>query len=153
MPGLALDCSITLPWYLEDEKTAFTESLLAQAGKARMVVPALWRLEFVSAMLIAARRARISNAWRDTAIAQAAALPLETDEHLVGIDEIRALALAHGLTPYDAVYFELAQRRGLTLATLDEDLVRAARSAKLALTTDLSLYPEPVPPKPKKPKA
>ncbi len=57
------------------------------------------------------------------------------------------------MAPYDAAYFELAQRRRLTLATLDADLVRAARAAKLPLATDLSIFPERRAPKAKKPKA
>jgi len=42
--------------------------------------------------------------------------------------------------PYDAVYFELARRRKLPLATLDAALVNAARAANLPLLTDSSLY-------------
>ncbi len=45
------------------------------------------------------------------------------------------------LTPYDAVYFELARRRKLPLATLDAALVKAARAAKLPLITDISVFP------------
>jgi predicted nucleic acid-binding protein len=37
------------------------------------------------------------------------------------------------LTLYDAAYLELAQRRGLPLATLDGDLRVAARAAGLEL--------------------
>ena len=46
------------------------------------------------------------------------------------------------LTPYDAVYFDLARRRKLPLATLDAALVNAARAAKLPLITDLSIFLE-----------
>jgi predicted nucleic acid-binding protein len=46
------------------------------------------------------------------------------------------LSTTHDLTPYDAVYFELARRRKLPLATLDAALIKAARSAKLALLTE-----------------
>ena len=56
--------------------------------------------------------------------------------------ELNELAVVHILTPYDAVYFELARRRKLPLATLDAALVKAARAAKLALITDLSVFPE-----------
>jgi hypothetical protein len=38
---------------------------------------------------------------------------------------------------------ELALRRKLPLATLDGDLVRAARAAGCALLTDTKLYPLP----------
>ncbi len=39
------------------------------------------------------------------------------------------LARRHKLSAYDASYLELALRRGLPLATLDEDLQKAARKA------------------------
>ena len=38
------------------------------------------------------------------------------------------LAERHGLTVYDAAYLELAQRRKLPLATLNEDLIKAAKA-------------------------
>ncbi len=44
-----------------------------------------------------------------------------------------ALARKHGLTVYDASYLELAQRESLVLATLDKDLIRAARAENIKL--------------------
>jgi predicted nucleic acid-binding protein len=38
------------------------------------------------------------------------------------------VATKHNLTIYDAAYLELAQRIGLPLATLDDDLRKAARA-------------------------
>jgi predicted nucleic acid-binding protein len=48
---------------------------------------------------------------------------------------IRVLEMAelHRLTAYDAAYLELAQRTGLSLATLDEELHRAADTAGVQL--------------------
>jgi predicted nucleic acid-binding protein len=43
------------------------------------------------------------------------------------------LAERHQLTLYDAAYLELALRRNLPLATLDEDLRRAVRAEKVKL--------------------
>jgi predicted nucleic acid-binding protein len=42
---------------------------------------------------------------------------------------VYSLAVAHRITGYDAVYLELALRKNLPLATLDEDLARACRAA------------------------
>jgi predicted nucleic acid-binding protein len=44
-----------------------------------------------------------------------------------------ALALRHGLTLYDAVYLELAMRRGLPLASSDKALRRAAAAEGVTL--------------------
>jgi len=68
--------------------------------------------------------------------------PLRIDHEMPSVVELNELAAAHNLTPYDAVYFELARRRKLPLATLDAALVKAARAAKLPLITDLSVFPE-----------
>jgi predicted nucleic acid-binding protein len=48
----------------------------------------------------------------------------ETDKH--AWSTTMRLADRHKLTLYDAAYLELAQRMGLPLATLDEDLRQAA---------------------------
>lgn len=50
-------------------------------------------------------------------------------------DEAAVLTLArrYRLTVYDASYLELAQREGVLLATLDTDLVNAARGERLQL--------------------
>ena len=69
-------------------------------------------------------------------------LPLRIDHEIPSVVELNELAATHDLSPYDAVYFELARRRKLPLATLDAALVKAARAAKLSLITDLSVFPE-----------
>jgi predicted nucleic acid-binding protein len=37
------------------------------------------------------------------------------------------------LTSYDAAYLELALRRGLPIATLDDDLIQASKAAGVAV--------------------
>jgi predicted nucleic acid-binding protein len=41
---------------------------------------------------------------------------------------VQMICRDHGLTPYDALYVELAQRSGCPLATLDREQRRAARA-------------------------
>jgi predicted nucleic acid-binding protein len=124
---LVLDTSLTLSWYLEDEVTVAADAVLDRVVDSGAVVPALWRIEVLNAFQTAIRRRRIDAAFRDTALARLAAMPITVDPdtdmrvwsatlHLV--DRFR-------LTAYDAVYLELAQRRELPLATLDQEL-RAA---------------------------
>jgi len=50
-------------------------------------------------------------------------------------DETVVLALArrHELSVYDAAYLEVAQRRSLSLASLDSKLCRAAQAAGIQL--------------------
>lgn len=144
---LLLDCSVTVAWYFASEATDFTNELLARVGREPMFVPALWCLEFVSAIRAAERRRRIDAEDRRKILAQAARLPLEIDRTALGIDELSDIVHRFDLTPYDGLYLELARRRQLTLATLDADLVRAARSAKVPIVTDLARFPEALPPK------
>jgi predicted nucleic acid-binding protein len=44
-----------------------------------------------------------------------------------------ALARAYKLSTYNAAYLELALREGLPLATLDKDLIKAAKKANVQL--------------------
>jgi predicted nucleic acid-binding protein len=49
------------------------------------------------------------------------------------LQSIRELAHAQDLTVYDAAYLDLAMKRGLPLATLDEDLREAAQRTGVTL--------------------
>ena len=140
--ALVLDCSVALAWYLEGEATDFTDGLLHAIPKLEIWVPALWMLEFSNALFAAERRRRISASGRAQIVGQASLHSLNVDPHNLSLRQADELAGQHNLTPYDAVYFELAQRRKLPLATLDAALVKAVRAAKLPLITDLSLFPE-----------
>jgi predicted nucleic acid-binding protein len=140
--AFVVDCSVCLPWYVKDEANPFCDRLSRALADSEAWVPSLWRPEFVSALLSAERRNRITAGQRRIVLINAAGLPLRVDYDMPGPVELAELAAAHALTSYDAVYFELAQRRKLPLATLDAALVKAARAAKLALVTDPSVFPE-----------
>jgi predicted nucleic acid-binding protein len=134
---VVLDCSVSLAWYLEDEQSAFADSLLQGLVDTETWVPALWRIEFSNALLVAERRRRITGERRLEILHQASLLPLQVDAHIHSLAALSALATQWRLSAYDAVYFELAQRRGVTLATLDKSLVGAARDAGLSFLTDI----------------
>ena len=142
-PALVLDCSVAIAWYLEGESTEFTDSLLHAMPATEIWVPALWMLEFTNALFAAERRRRISAADRAQIVAQASLKALNADPHIMSLRQAEEISARHNLTPYDAAYFELAQRRKLPLATLDAALVKAMRAAKLPVITDLSVYPDP----------
>jgi hypothetical protein len=63
MPAV-LDASVTLPWFLQDERTAFTDSVFAALGQEEFWVPTVWRLEFPNALLVAERKRRIDRQTR-----------------------------------------------------------------------------------------
>jgi predicted nucleic acid-binding protein len=135
---LVLDASLALAWCFPDEKSAVSEAtldLLSSGGEA--FVPVLWPLEVGNALLVAERRKRVTIA-QVTAVLQRiaqlpiAVVPLTTDR---AFGSILYLARQEQLTEYDAAYLELALREGLPLATLDDDLRRAARRAGIDLVT------------------
>jgi predicted nucleic acid-binding protein len=86
------------------------------------VVPALWRLEIANSLTMAVRRGRIDSEFRHAALGDLAMLEITTDPHTDSSAWGETLQLADqcGLTLYDAAYLELAIRRRLPLATLDD---------------------------------
>jgi predicted nucleic acid-binding protein len=128
--SLVLDASLTMAWYFDDESTAATDALLDRVSDAGAVAPTVWRLEVANAFQTAIRRKRIDAAYRDGALTELALLPITIDADTDTFAWTTTLRLAERftLTVYDATYLELAQRRGLPLATLDEPL-RAAGHA------------------------
>jgi len=126
---LVLDCSISLSWFFPGEKTAFTEAALDLVALEECWVPAVWRLEFPNALLVAERRRRLSREERHQVLDDAARLRLRIDAAVPELRTISDLAERHGLSTYDAAYLELAARQGASLITLDKELAAAAASA------------------------
>jgi predicted nucleic acid-binding protein len=84
---------------------------------------------------VAMRRGRITAAYRDASLADLRALAITIDRGANRQAWSATLRLCDrfGLTPYDAAYFELALRRRFPLATLDGELIRAARAENVPL--------------------
>jgi predicted nucleic acid-binding protein len=129
--SLVLDSSATLAWIYSDEMTDAIRAVFDQVADAGAVVPALWRLEVANSLTVAVRRSRIEAEFRRAALADLALLDITTDQHTDGRAWAETLQLAdrYRLTLYDAAYLELAQRRKLPLATLDQELLIAAQGA------------------------
>jgi predicted nucleic acid-binding protein len=140
--ALVLDCTVTIPWYLTDEASPLSESLFHALGRHTLVVPVLWRLEFVSAMRAAVRRGRIPPSAMAHPVA-GARLPLQQDALALDVAEIGQGCAEFDLTPYDYVYLALARQRRLPLATFDGALVRACRLAGVEVMTQADRIAEP----------
>jgi predicted nucleic acid-binding protein len=128
--SLIVDASITMAWCFEDEATPATEEVLDQVVESNALVPSVWRFEVGNALQMAIRRKRITGIFRDDALAKLLAMPITVDPETDAYVWTTALRLSErfGLTLYDAAYVELAQRRNLPLASLDQEM-RAAASA------------------------
>lgn len=126
--SLVLDCSATLAWVYGDETTEAVRAVFEAVASGGAWVPGLWRLEVANVLEMGVRRSRHDAAFRDATLADLALLPIrldpETDQH--AWSATARLAARHGLTLYDAAYLELARRRDLPLATLDQALRTAA---------------------------
>jgi predicted nucleic acid-binding protein len=133
--SLVIDSSITLAWFFEDERSAAADDVLRQVTESGAVAPSLWRLEVANALQAAIRRKRIDAAFRDASItdlrALAVAIDAETDQR--AWTTTLQLAERWRLTLYDAAYLELAQRLGLPLATLDQELRTAGQALGITL--------------------
>jgi predicted nucleic acid-binding protein len=126
-----LDSSVALTWFFKDQASAETDLILRELGAGSCCAVAQhWRLE-VTNVLLGAERAKKKTAGESTQfLALLEKLTIEVDQETDRSAGSATLALArkHKLTTYDAAYLELASRRGLPLATLDEELRKAAKT-------------------------
>jgi len=131
--AFVVDCSVSLAWFLEDERNAFTDSILRATQTADHWVPAIWPLEFANGLLMAQRRRRIDRAARLDALQRVRLPGLHIDTTPLDLEAVSTLAERRDLTTYDASYVELALRLGLDLVTLDRALAQAAAAEGVAV--------------------
>jgi predicted nucleic acid-binding protein len=128
MSSLILDSSATLAWIYGEETTDAIRQVFDTVVYEGALVPALWRLEVANSLTMAVRKRRIQPDFRRAALADLALLDIKLDsqtDYYAWADTID-LADQFNLTVYDAAYLELARRRMLPLATLDQELQAAA---------------------------
>ena len=127
-----IDSSIALAWALPDETSKEAERFLSRISIRNILwVPALWWYEMANALLMAQRRKRLTDAERIRLIELYRTLPIRTDMMLDSdsMPRFQRLGMDYDHSAYDAAYLELAQRRGLGLATVDRPLRSAAQIA------------------------
>ncbi len=120
-----------MAWCFENEATTYTESVLDQLRETQALVPAIWPLEVANVLLIAERHHRLTEAQTAHFAQLLQVLPILVEEADVarGLGPVLAVGRAHRLSAYDAAYLELAARHGLSLATQDSRLRKAASDA------------------------
>ena len=130
-----IDCSITMAWCFGDEATPKTLQLLERLETDAVLVPSLWFLEVANVLAMAERRKRIAAAESDEFVSLLTKFQIEVDDqaHQRAFSQLLSSCRSHALTSYDAVYLELATRRRLPLATLDDPLRRAAKALGVKL--------------------
>jgi predicted nucleic acid-binding protein len=137
-----LDASVTMAWFFDEPGPALGD-LVDRLADEGAVVPRLWSLEVANVFRMAIRQKRTSAADRDAAFAELRRMGIAVDNGADELDWTTLVQLSdrYGLTIYDAVYLELAQRRRLPLATLDDELRSAASQAGIEALPHLGQQP------------
>jgi predicted nucleic acid-binding protein len=130
-----LDCSITMSWCFEDEKSILSDRILEMFLDKVAIVPIIWQLEVASVLLIAERKKRITHDQREMFKETLSILPIEIDFSTTyrTMGSIYDLAKENQLSIYDACYLELAIRENIPIATSDKELLKAAHYKKISV--------------------
>src|SRR6185503_13353673 len=125
-------------YMLPGENHPVAAAAVSAIAKKKPLAPLHWPIEIANGLLMAQRRRRITPAIRSNALADVALLPVELDDLTIEMVWSRTsdIALRCNLSIYDAAYLELAIRKRLPLATLDDNLAKAARAEGVAVFAD-----------------
>jgi predicted nucleic acid-binding protein len=128
---LAIDASIALNWCFPDEHDTYAYAVLDALENTSAMAPSLWAIELANAIAMGEKRKRLTRGEATRFLALVGSLPIHIDSQTAvrAFDHTLPLARTYVLTAYDAAYLELAMREGLVLATLDDQLRKAARKA------------------------
>jgi predicted nucleic acid-binding protein len=131
-----LDASVTLSWLLKDtaaREAAYPFTILnsLRDDGAGGIVPLTWGLEIANVIARCEAKGLVSEAQSESFIALLEGIPIEVDPDTFAhvLSDTLQLARRYRLSSYDASYLELALREAVPIATLDEDLRRAATKA------------------------
>lgn len=129
---IVFDNSIVLSWCLADEDDALAKRAMQLTVEGGAIVPGIWWYELRNALVVNERRGRIdAKGIRATLVdLEEMRIALDADHDS---DIVLELGRRQGLSIYDASYLEVALRRALPLATLDQQLREAAVASGCAL--------------------
>ena len=122
-----LDASIPAAWALQDEQDPRADAAFVRMKKEEALVPSLWWFEIRNILVVNERRKRITESDTGVFLRDLAGLRVRVDREPEE-SVVLKLARTHGLSVYDASYLELALREAIPLATLDTQLIAAARA-------------------------
>ena len=130
-----VDNSVVMSWCFKDETNSYADIVLNMLTKVSAVVPSIWPLEVVNVLLSAERQKRLSKSDSMRFLTLLSQLPIfvEYERPEKMMKELLALTRTSNLSSYDASYLDLAMRKGLPIATLDDKLIEAALSIDVPL--------------------
>lgn len=132
MTATVIDASIAMAWILPDEHSEAADGLRQALVAGDALAPWFWWVEVRNVLIVAERRDRIEIGAAETELRALSAFPISFD-HDPEEGALLSLARTHQLSIYDALYLELARRKGAALATLDKRLVAACRAERVDL--------------------
>src|ERR1700746_1420457 len=133
--AFVVDCSIAMAWLFHDEATHKTAALLNRLATETALVPAWWVIEITNVIAMGEGKGGIPPTHSNACISDVTKLGSERDDEAPdrAFTHLLALCRTHRLTSYDAIYLDLAIRRSLPLATLDDDLRKTAKKLGVGL--------------------
>ncbi len=134
---IIVDASVTLAWCLEDENSGFADHVLDRVVAEGAAAPAHWPLEVANGLLSAERHGRLTvdETARARQLIDALDIEVVPVELPTATGTVLDTAREFALTAYDAAYLDLARFRGIPLATIDEPLIAATKSAGVQVFT------------------
>jgi predicted nucleic acid-binding protein len=132
--SFVLDNSVTMRWFFGDGKPqelAYAGKALDAMKQASAIVPVTWGLEVANVIARAEAKGLVAEARSGAFLEMLEGVDIEVDAATFthALPDTLQLARRYKLSAYDASYLELALRLGVPLATLDEDLQKAAKKA------------------------
>ena len=130
MAAFILDASIAISWCFPGdptENTPYSRRVLEELIANDAIVPEIWAFEIANNIFVSySKRKRISEQQITEYLSLLRALPIRVEAQSLWANvDLESLARRQNIAAYDAAYLDLAQVRGVPLATLDDDLIRA----------------------------
>ena len=128
---LVLDASVVVALLVRDSPMDIPNAVLDAIDDGAIVtVPPHFQLEVANFLVQAQRSGKLSAAGAQQALRYLQHLPITVDSSMHGqiFTDVIALAQRNGITSYDAAYIHLARTRGARLASLDKQLLAAAKA-------------------------
>jgi len=132
--SFVLDNSVTMRWFFGDGKPQeliYAGKVLDAMKQDNALVPVTWGLEVANVIARAEAKGIVTEARSDAFLEMLEGVDIDVDSatFVQSLSDTLHLARRYKLSSYDASYLELALRLGMPLATLDDDLQKAAKKA------------------------
>ena len=128
---LVLDASVVVALLVRDSPMDIPNAVLDAIDDGAIVtVPPHFQLEVANFLVQAQRSGKLAAAVAQQALRYLQHLPITVDSSMHGqiFTDVLAIAQRNSITSYDAAYIHLARTRGARLASLDKQLLAAAKA-------------------------